>query len=657
MLKIRIQNMKRLFTGMIAIALVLGVFLPTSTASAATMAELQAMIASLQAQLSAMNGGSMTGAQAQSMFNTDLTIGSKNSDVSSLQALLISKGYSIPAGATGYFGAQTRSAVAAWQAASGIMPAVGYFGPKSRAAINAMSMTTTTTTTTGTSSNCPAGYTCTSTTGGATMNNNGVEGIITVDLNPTPGSGNTLHENDRMANFIGIRIKAQQSDLKVQRVKLDLGTNTAFYTKVFNKVYLLDGSNVIASQDLNTSTVTRETGSPDRFTITLTGLNFVVSKDTTKALTVAFDVNPTVSSTYQGSYTVIIPADGVRAMDGAGIDQYGPTSQFSLAQTVSTSLVDTAQLQLSTNSNTVKANEVVAADGTSNNEKDKLALASVDLYAQKDNVLVRTWVVRVSKTGSGAAVPTTAWLMDGSTPVSSASISGGLATFTNLSLSIPKDTTKTYTIAADIRSANGTAATIAASTTAADISAENSLGSTVTAGTYLTGSATGQSQIVRNIGPVFSLTSKSIVKSATSQTNNTSTSTATATFTLNVQAVGGDILFGAAGSSTPMFNNSSFVTYLNGTATTLLVSSSTAYDTPTSGVVTSTNSFTVQRNNTISLPVSFLFEGKTATGANVSTGTYGVNLAAINWVSSNGAASSTFMAGNTDWRTSTVSLP
>lgn len=643
MLKIRIQNMKRFITGMIAIALVAVVLAPVS-ASAATMAELQAMIASLQAQLSAMGGSTTTSSSAGYMFSTDLTMGSKGADVTALQNLLISKGYSIPAGATGYFGAQTRSAVMAWQSAAGITPAAGYFGPKSRAAVNAMTTTTTTTTTT---------------TGGTTMNNNGVEGIITADLNPTPGSGNTLHENDKMAQFIGIRIKAQQSDLKVQRVKLDLGTNTAFYTKVFNKVYLLDGSNVVASSDLNTSTVTRETGSPDRFTVTLTGLNFVVPKDTTKSLIVAFDVNPTVSSTYQGSYTVIVPADGVRAVDGAGIDQYGPTSQFSLSQTVSTSLIDTAQLQVSTNSNTVKAAEVVAADGTSNNEKDKVNLLSVDLYAQKDNVLVRTWTVRVSKTGSGAAVPTTAWLMDGSTPISSASVSGGLATFTNLSLSIPKDTTKTYSIAADIRSANGTAATIAASTTAADLSAENSLGSTVTAGTYLTGSATGQSQIVRNIGPVFTLTSKAITKSSTSQTNNTSTSTASATFTLNVQAVGGDIMFGGAGSTSPMFANSSFATYLNGSATTLLVSSSTAYDIPSSGVVTSglTNSFTLQRNNSISIPVTFLFEGKTATGANVSTGTYAVNLSSIGWTSSNGSTSSTFMAGNTDWRTSTVALP
>ena len=630
--------MKRLFTGAIAIALVAVVLAPVS-ASAATMAELQAMIASLQAQLAAMGGSSSSSASAGYMFSTDLTIGSKGADVTALQNWLISKGHSIPAGATGYFGAQTKSAVAAWQAAAGITPAAGYFGPKSRAVANASAGTTTG----GTSTSNPV------------MNNNGVEGIITVDLNPTPGSGLTIYEGGSKQNFIGIRVKAQQSDLKVQRVKLDLGTNTSFYTKVFNTVYLLDGSTVVASMPLNSTTVTRETGSPDRFTVTLTGMNVVVPKDTTKALTVAFDVNGSISG-YTGSYTVIVPANGVRATDGAGIDQYGPTSQFSLTQTTALSLVDSAQLQLSTNSNTVKAAEVVAADGASNNEKDKVNLLSVDLYAQKDNVLVRNMGVAIAKTGSGAAVASTAWLMDGSTPISSAAVSGGYASFTNLSLSIPKDTTKTYTIAADIRSANGTSATFTATASTTSITAENSLGSSISGGN-LTGSATGQAQVVRNVGPVFTLTSKSITKGSTPINGNNSTSTASATFTLNVQAVGGDIVFGAPGTTTPMFSNSSFATYVNGAASTLLVASSTSFDVPSSGVVSANGNFTLQRNNTVSIPVTFLFEGRTAAGAAVSSGSYAVGLQSINWASTNGMTSSTFMAGNTDWRTSSVALP
>lgn len=66
-----------------------------------------------------------------------LTTGSTGADVTALQNWLISKGYSIPAGATGYFGTQTRAAVAAYQAANGIVPAAGYFGPITRAKVAA----------------------------------------------------------------------------------------------------------------------------------------------------------------------------------------------------------------------------------------------------------------------------------------------------------------------------------------------------------------------------------------------------------------------------------------------------------------------------------------------------------------------------------------
>jgi peptidoglycan hydrolase-like protein with peptidoglycan-binding domain len=69
-------------------------------------------------------------------FARDLTLGSTGADVTALQTWLISKGFSIPAGATGYFGAQTQAAVAAYQAANGITPAAGYFGPITRAKVN-----------------------------------------------------------------------------------------------------------------------------------------------------------------------------------------------------------------------------------------------------------------------------------------------------------------------------------------------------------------------------------------------------------------------------------------------------------------------------------------------------------------------------------------
>jgi len=69
---------------------------------------------------------------------TDLSIGSKSDGVAALQQYLISENKGSAAlalaqvGATAYFGALTRAALAEFQASAGISPAVGYFGPITR---------------------------------------------------------------------------------------------------------------------------------------------------------------------------------------------------------------------------------------------------------------------------------------------------------------------------------------------------------------------------------------------------------------------------------------------------------------------------------------------------------------------------------------------
>jgi peptidoglycan hydrolase-like protein with peptidoglycan-binding domain len=78
-----------------------------------------------------------TSASSCASFNRDLTMGSTGADVTALQTWLISKGFTIAAGATGYFGGQTQAALAQYQASVKISPAAGYFGPITRAQVNA----------------------------------------------------------------------------------------------------------------------------------------------------------------------------------------------------------------------------------------------------------------------------------------------------------------------------------------------------------------------------------------------------------------------------------------------------------------------------------------------------------------------------------------
>ena len=79
-------------------------------------------------------------------FTQNLTLGSRGTEVTALQQYLVAQGRLVmPAGvAFGYFGPLTKTALASWQAANGVLPAVGYWGPISRARYNSVNVSTTT---------------------------------------------------------------------------------------------------------------------------------------------------------------------------------------------------------------------------------------------------------------------------------------------------------------------------------------------------------------------------------------------------------------------------------------------------------------------------------------------------------------------------------
>ena len=70
--------------------------------------------------------------------SSNLQVGSSGSEVSALQNFLISKGFNIPDGATGYFGPQTKQALSDFQRANGINTEgnYGYYGPITRQAVS-----------------------------------------------------------------------------------------------------------------------------------------------------------------------------------------------------------------------------------------------------------------------------------------------------------------------------------------------------------------------------------------------------------------------------------------------------------------------------------------------------------------------------------------
>ena len=665
----------RIATISLSLALVLGAAAPVG---AVTVAELQAQINALMAQLASLSGGSVS---TGTSITSDLTIGSSGAQVSALQSALVSQGHLVmPAGvAMGYFGSLTKAAVMKWQAANGV-PATGYFGPISRAKFNAS---------TGATGTVPGATVGSGTTVSGGITTPGVEGTITVSKGATPGSGVKLYEGATKVPVLGIKLEAKTSDIKIERVKLDLDCSTCspggdqdLFRKIAQKVYIMDGSTVLGSMDLSNSTVVED--GTDYF-ITVAGLNYVVPKDATRNLTVAFDARATWDSTYDGdSWTATVPIEGVRGVDGAAVNQYGPASAFNNNFTSESDILDTATLNISTNSATPQDMEKVCTQGADEDECDGLELLRFDVRAEKDNVLLTDLIVNVSKTGTGSASSTVAYLVEGSTVLASETMTNftgqNSVTFDDIDYSISKDSTKTLSVKIDVDDATILPSTWTASTTASLATAENTAGTSITE----SGSGTGESVTVRKVGPEFTLVSKSITYTPSGGFAG-ATSSAKADFVIRMKAVGGNIVFGDSASTTyPLVvlgiptgaasTATSSVIYRGGAAvsgSTIAnnlnnVSSSTAITVPSGPTATTSNSWTLSEGNTVDIPVSMVFNarnGNSATlsdGAEVTTGAYAVQINNLFWATDSDVGErhvSDFMSGNSAWRTGTITLP
>ena len=611
-----------------------------TSVGAVTVAELQAQINMLLAQLQSLQGTTAV----STTFTTDLTVGSTGPQVVALQSFLEAKGYLVmPVGvAKGYFGGLTRAAVARYQAANAISPAVGYFGPITRSAVNAAAGSVV----------VPGGTSTGGTVGGSTGSNSGVittpgvEGTLTASLNSTPSSVK-LYEGDSKRGVLGIKLEANTSDIRVERIKLDLGTNTAIYRKIADKVYVMDGSNVLASANLNSDTVVKE---DSNYFITLSGFGYVVPKDSTRVLTIALDAADSFDSDYDGdSWTLTVPMNGVRGIDGAGIDQYSPTSAngFNRAFTSEGDLAADSTLKLSLSSNSPAPAQVIASEGADNNEIDGVTLLKFEAKAEKDDVTITD--VTATTTLTGAAELNTIYLMDGNTVLGSESgpttAGTSAVTFDNIDFTISKDSTRTLSIVVDIRNASTTESTATTSVVFGGVVAENSNGDV----TIVSGSATSDTLTILNVGPQITLNSKSISKSST----DTGTTTAQATFNVTLKAVGGDISFNSTGTTTPGAGLFDFAVYKTSGTTTV---SAVSFSVPSSGVVTYTGGFTVQEGNSVTFPVDVIY----TVGPNTAISTYSIGLDAVNWGTSSAddtANATDFMTGRTEWRTSSIVLP
>ncbi|MGB7957757.1 MAG: peptidoglycan-binding domain-containing protein [Minisyncoccia bacterium] len=272
-------------------------------ANAQSTASLQAQIQALLAQISQLQSqmgtsSTQTTTTSSYSFTKDLTLGSSGADVTALQQLLISKGSLTAVSApTGYFGALTQKALASWQAANGIAPAVGYFGPKTRAFVNSMSV--------GSSSTTTGGQTTTTTN--TTSVTAPASGVAVSVASTNPATGSLISSTGSGAARVPV--------LAVNFTAGNSGAVTVSEVK-FHKVGVLSDSSVSGAYLTQNGQVLYQYNSLSGGVLDFSGMSLNIPAGQTVTLTLAIDISSGLSAGNTTAFSLNAASD-VTAWDAS----------------------------------------------------------------------------------------------------------------------------------------------------------------------------------------------------------------------------------------------------------------------------------------------------------------------------------------------------
>jgi hypothetical protein len=371
-----------------------------------------------------------------------LSIGASGVNVTYLQDALLSLGYSIPAGATGYFGLQTKAAVTAFQntyaaevlAPLGLTSGTGYYGALTAAKLAAVLAggpvavypagctssagysTTTGMPCTG-GANLPAGCTSTvgyspttgvkcdssSTTSGSTTLSGGAGSVSAYKLLSSPTNLREVGEGQNDVKIAGISIEADSgSDLALTAVKLNFseGTATRDLDRYLSDVSVWLGSTEIARVDASDFT---DTNDFDK-TVSLKSGAIIKAGQIGNLYIAASGVDNLDSADAGDTWTIDV--DSVRFVDAQGAvisEDPGTASRTFSAETFATA--SNVQLRLTENTGNPDISNVEVDDV---NTTDGVLLVKGNLKATGSDIEIRELPVTLVSASAEADIDTIA---------------------------------------------------------------------------------------------------------------------------------------------------------------------------------------------------------------------------------------------------------
>lgn len=502
-------------------------------------------------------------------------MGQRGATVKNVQACLMEAGYDIPAGATGYYGEQTRKAVQAfyadwygeWDGRSlgpkGVqelknllaggeeqMPPAEQTPPETSQPtpqvpsdvlmqiltlmlagktteamallspylgglpLPTTSVVTTTVTTTTTTQPVEEGLTP------------GVPGYLFAEADPSV-SGVIVREGES-AKVFGIKFRADSGAVKVTSLVLRWNNNPAAPYRILSRVEVLDESgNVLASKSPSDFL----TDSSLNYYLPVSGLNVVVPVNNQKSVFVRVTLVNTLPPGVSGSSTAFsIQSSDVRGVDGTGATISASLSQspLSFSFTPEATLAGSAQLTAARDSSSPAEGYVFASDVANGRAQNVTALV-FNLTTQNDSLRLTRMTGSVSTTTIVERVRVS---IGGSNFVANSSGTNWELNLGSAGLVIEKDKSQRVTVAVDLRNAAVTPATFTVSV--ATTTAQNSLGDTRD---YSTQASSNVLSYVRG-GPTFVVNSKSLIlKSIKDANGNIATTTVdTVSFQVSITA-------------------------------------------------------------------------------------------------------------------------